>query len=174
MIDKFGKALITMFGIGYFKYAPGTLASFVTCIFYYIFFMNDLLIGSIYYYLILFVFLITIYSIISIDSLTSQFKKKDAKEIVIDEFIGQSIPLLFLSFVPLGFFVSFPLWLMQHYHEIMIFLCFLLFRFFDILKPFPINIVDQKMKNGLGVILDDILAGIYTTISLIIIIKLIV
>ena len=174
MIDKFGKALITMFGIGYFKYAPGTLASFVTCIFYYIFFMNDLLIGSIYYYLILFVFLITIYSIISIDNLTSHFKKKDAKEIVIDEFIGQSIPLLFLSFVPLGFFVSFPLWLMQHYHEIMIFLCFLLFRFFDILKPFPINIVDQKMKNGLGVILDDILAGIYTTISLIIIIKLIV
>ena len=102
--------------------------------------------------------------------MTSQFKKKDAKEIVIDEFVGQSIPLLFLSFVGLGFFLSLPNWIMQHYHEIMIFLCFLLFRFFDILKPFPINIVDQKMKNGLGVILDDILAGIYATISLIIII----
>ena len=169
MINKFGKALITMFGIGYFKYAPGTLASFVTCIIYYLLLINDL-IGSIFYYLILFLFLITIYSIISIDNLTSQFKKKDAKEIVIDEFIGQSIPLLFLSFVGLGFFLSLPSWIMQHYHEIMIFLCFLLFRFFDILKPFPINIVDQKMKNGLGVILDDILAGIYATISLIIII----
>ncbi len=169
MINKFGKALITMFGIGYFKYAPGTLASFVTCIIYYLLLINDL-IGSIFYYLILFLFLITIYSIISIDNLTSQFKKKDAKEIVIDEFVGQSIPLLFLSFVGLGFFLSLPNWIMQHYHEIMIFLCFLLFRFFDILKPFPINIVDQKMKNGLGVILDDILAGIYATISLIIII----
>ena len=161
MINKFGKALITMFGIGYFKYAPGTLASFVTCIFYYIFFMNDLLIGSIYYYLILFVFLITIYSIISIDNLTSHFKKKDSKEIVIDEFIGQSIPLFYLFSVAVAS------------HEIMIFLCFLLFRFFDILKPFPINIVDKKMKNGLGVILDDILAGIYATISLIIIILIV-
>ena len=78
MINKFGKALITMFGIGYFKYAPGTLASFVTCIIYYLLLINDL-IGSIFYYLILFLFLITIYSIISIDNLTSQFKKKDAK-----------------------------------------------------------------------------------------------
>ena len=127
MINKFGKALITMFGIGYFKYAPGTLASFVTCIIYYLLLINDL-IGSIFYYLILFLFLITIYSIISIDNLTSQFKKKDAKEIVIDEFIGQSIPLLFLSFVGLGFFLSLPSWIMQHYHEIMIFLCFLLQR----------------------------------------------
>jgi len=176
MINKFGKALITMFGIGYFKYAPGTLASFVTCIIYYILLINGL-IGSIFYYLILFLFLITIYSIISIDNLTSHFKKKDAKEIVIDEFIGQSITLLSLKFLlyesnlfayPFGLIFYFD----PYVSEITIFLCFLFFRFFDILKPFPINLVDKKMKNGLGVILDDIIAGIYATISLIIIIQL--
>ena len=49
-----------------------------------------------------------------------------------------------------------------------IFLAFFLFRFFDILKPFPINIIDKKMKNGLGVVLDDIIAGIYTSITILI------
>ena len=53
--------------------------------------------------------------------------------------------------------------------EVWIFLSFILFRFFDIVKPFPINIVDKKMKNGLGVMLDDIIAGIYSTIVIYII-----
>ena len=46
---------------------------------------------------------------------------------------------------------------------------FALFRFFDILKPYPINIIDKKMKNGLGIMLDDIIAAIYSTIAGIII-----
>ena len=41
-------------------------------------------------------------------------------------------------------------------------IAFLLFRFFDIFKPFPINLIDKKVKNGLGVVLDDVVAGIYT------------
>ena len=45
---------------------------------------------------------------------------------------------------------------------------FLLFRFFDIKKPFPINIFDSKFKNNFGVILDDVIAGLYTVITLII------
>ena len=42
---------------------------------------------------------------------------------------------------------------------------FLLFRLFDILKPFPINLIDKKLKNGFGVVLDDVLAGIFTAIT---------
>ena len=101
-----------------------------------------------------FLFLILlIYSIILIDKLSHHFKEKDPKEIVIDEFFGQSIPLVLMS----GYIISsgevYPF-----------FLAFILFRFFDIYKPFPINVVDKKMKNGLGVVLDDIVAGIYSTL----------
>ena len=51
-------------------------------------------------------------------------------------------------------------------------LAFLLFTFFDILKPYPINLIDRKIKNGLGVMLDDIVAGIFTTIIIYIIYSL--
>ena len=57
----------------------------------------------------------------------------------------------------------------NNYILIYILLSFILFRFFDILKPYPINIVDKKMKNGVGVMLDDIIAGIYSTIVIYII-----
>jgi phosphatidylglycerophosphatase A len=46
-----------------------------------------------------------------------------------------------------------------------------LFRFFDILKPYPIYIVDKNMKNGFGVVLDDVIAGIYSSIILLIIVS---
>jgi len=179
--DKFLKAMLTMFGIGYSKYAPGTLASFTTCIIYLLIFYlssNTLTLFLFYYnpeYVVYFLIIITISSINLIndhsfrDRFAKLFKKKDPNEIVIDEFIGQSIPIIsysFLSFFYVGsssdsFFIFFegrPFigWLITS---------FILFRFFDILKPFPINIIDKKMKNGLGIMLDDIIAGIYSTIA---------
>ena len=153
MMNKFGLSLLTMFGIGHIKYAPGTIASFITCLIYYFLFSIDV---NFYYFFLIFLILL-IYSIILIDKLSHHFKEKDPKEIVIDEFFGQSIPLVLMS----GYIISsgevYPF-----------FLAFILFRFFDIYKPFPINIVDQKMKNGLGVMLDDIIAGIYTSITILI------
>ena len=47
---------------------------------------------------------------------------------------------------------------------ILIVLSFIFFRFFDILKPYPINLIDKKMKNGLGVMLDDVIAGIFSAL----------
>ena len=87
-----------MFGIGYFRYAPGTAASFVTCIIFYLFWISNfpLLKGKLYIVCILLIILV--YSIIITDKLSYLFKKKDPKEIVIDEFIGQSIPLTFYFF----------------------------------------------------------------------------
>ena len=153
MIDKIGLALLTLFGIGHIKYAPGTVASFVTCLIYY----PLILIKINFIYLLIIFLILLIYSIIIIDKLSHHFKEKDPKEIVIDEFIGQSIPLIFMSE-----------YIISSKNPLLFFLAFFLFRFFDILKPFPINIIDKKMKNGLGVVLDDIIAGIYTSITILI------
>ena len=46
-------------------------------------------------------------------------------------------------------------------------ICFVLFRFFDIAKPFPVNFFDKKFKNSFGVIMDDVCAGLYVVLSLI-------
>ena len=101
--------------------------------------------------------IILILSIIFINKYSSNFTRIDAKEIVIDEFLGQSIPILLL-YHPIQKGDPESAWL-----YLLIF--FILFRFFDILKPFPINLVDKKMKNGFGVVLDDLLAGIYVLIT---------
>ncbi len=161
MIDKFGKAFLTMFGIGYFKYAPGTAASIVTCIIYF------LIAGRLNFtYVIIFLIVVSLYSIILIDKI---YKKKDAKEIVIDEFIGQSIPFVFISFFINPYFDGlaskiFEAIIFTGYIEITLASLFF-FRIFDILKPFPINLIDKKIKNGFGVIFDDIVAGILAGIS---------
>merc|ERR1712127_689978 len=97
------------------------------------------------------------------DRLKKKFTDIDAKEIVIDEFIGQAIPILtiysILNFREIGYFIFYTL------------ISFILFRFFDILKPYPIYIVDKNMKNGFGVVLDDVIAGIYSSIILLIIVS---
>jgi phosphatidylglycerophosphatase A len=90
MYKKFNLLILTMFGLGNSRYAPGTVASFVTCLLY-IFLFNykvNILI------LIGLVSLIFLYSIVILDELKNSFSEIDAKEIVIDEFVGQSIPLL--------------------------------------------------------------------------------
>ena len=153
MMNKFGLSLLTMFGIGHIKYAPGTMASFITCLIYYFLFSIDV---NFYYFFLIFL-------IILIDKLSHHFKEKDPKEIVIDEFFGQSIPFVIVMFI-----YTMPhteTWTRNLEFEVYyFFLFFILFRFFDIYKPFPINIIDKKMKNGFGVMLDDIIAGVYTFI----------
>ena len=172
MIDKIGVSILTMFGVGYFKYAPGTAASFITCVIYYIFLIAGFSLHNNKIYLVCFLIIVFFYSIIIIYKLSRLFKKKDPKEIVIDEFFGQSIPLFFY------FLIARFQWITKRGQvdydtflenpELWIFLSFILFRIFDIFKPYPINIIDKKVKNGLGVMLDDIIAGIYATIIVII------
>ena len=171
MIDKIGKSILTMFGIGYFKFAPGTVASFITCLIFYLLASIDGINQIIFPY-IFFLIIIFIYSTILIDKI---YKKEDSKEIVIDEFIGQSIPLLAIStsnelnIKLIVFLNNVSSQLGVYWFEMWILISFILFRFFDILKPFPINFIDKKIKNSFGVILDDIVAGIFATISLYII-----
>ena len=188
--EKFLKAMLTMFGIGYFKNASGTLASFVTCVIYFLIYMSsfsqfNISLFLLHYnpeYVVWFLIIITISSINLIndrsfrDKFAKLFKKReiadkisDPKEIVIDEFIGQSIPIIsyyyFQFFVANDSFKNATIFFNLEPFIPWIITSFILFRFFDILKPYPINIIDKKMKNGLGIMLDDIIAGIYSTIA---------
>ena len=80
---------------------------------------------------------------------------------VIDEFIGQSIPI-YLYEVAHGS--------EKNSEEAILFYIyiFILFRFFDIKKPYPVNFFDKKYKNSFGVIFDDVIAGLYVVLTLII------
>jgi phosphatidylglycerophosphatase A len=146
-----------MFALGKSKYAPGTVASFVTFLIF-IFFYNikiNILV------LITGVSLVFVYSVYSIDRFNKYFNEVDSSEIVIDEFVGQSIPILTIyKLLPSGKIDIFILYTL---------IGFFLFRIFDITKPYPANKIDKHMKNGFGVMLDDVVAGVYSSIVLIII-----
>ena len=146
-----------MFGIGKLKKIPGSYASLITTIFLFFLFHilnfspNIVLIG------IIIIFLISLYAV---NIFIKKLDNKDPKEVVIDEFIGQSIPI-YLYEISHGTEKSTD--------EAIIFyaVCFVLFRFFDIKKPFPVSFFDRNFKNSFGVIMDDVCAGLYVVLSLI-------
>lgn len=140
--------LATWFGTGFFKPAPGTwgsLASIPPALILFSFQgIEAIIIG------ILIIFAIGLWA-------TRVFEKQtgahDHKMIVIDEAAGQWIALL----VPLHF---------SGVTLLGISLAFVLFRFFDIMKPWPIGLIDKKLKGPAGVMLDDIFAGLFAGIIL--------
>ena len=146
-----------MFGIGKIKMIPGTVGSLTTIIILYVMF-HILSISS--NFILLGLIIIFIYSFFAVTNYTENIENKDPKEIVIDEFIGQSIPI-YLYEISHGTEKS-P-------NEAIIFyaICFVLFRFFDIKKPFPVSFFDRNFKNSFGVIMDDVCAGLYVVLSLI-------
>ena len=157
MIKSFNTLFVTMFGIGKIKMIPGTVGSLATIIILFILF-HALNISSNLILLVLIV--IFIYSFSAVASHTKNSENKDPKEIVIDEFIGQSIPI-YLYEISHGTEKSTD--------EAIIFyaVCFVLFRFFDIKKPFPVSFFDRNFKNSFGVIMDDVCAGLYVVLSII-------
>ena len=157
MIKTFNKLFVTMFGLGKIPKVPGTFGSLTTIIILYILFhilnlsSNLILIGLI---------VIFIFSFLAVTSYIKNSENKDPKEVIIDEFIGQSIPI-YLYEISHGTEKSAD--------EAIIFygICFILFRFFDIVKPFPVSFIDRNFKNSFGVIMDDVCAGFYVVLSLI-------
>jgi phosphatidylglycerophosphatase A len=158
MIKIFNYLFVTFFGIGSLRFAPGTIASFVTTIFLYSLFHIINLSNNV---ILIALILIFIYSFYAVNEYIKDRENKDPKEIVIDEFIGQSIPI-YLYEVAHGSIKS-PQEAGLFYTYI-----FILFRYFDIKKPFPVNYFDKKFKNSFGVILDDVVAGLYVVLTLII------
>ena len=145
MKSNFYKSISTCFGLGYISPLPGTLTSFLTVI----------IIWTIQTHLslqvtILFILFVTLIGYISVEKNTDN--KNDPKEIVIDEFIGQSLVLVLL---PLTY---------QNY-----ILGFVFFRFFDIYKPIPIKYFEKKYQNAFGVIFDDVIAAGYALLAIYII-----
>ena len=157
MIKILNTLFVTMFGLGKIPKIPGTFGSLVTVVILYIFFhvinltSNIVLVGLI---------IIFIFSFSAVAAHIKDNENKDPKEVVIDEFIGQSIPI-YLYEISHGTNKSAD--------EAIIFycVCFVLFRFFDIAKPFPVNFFDKNFKNSFGVIMDDVCAGFYVVLSLI-------
>ena len=141
MLDKFNLLIFTFFYVGKLP-ASGTFASLLTLFVYYffIFFFSNIIFISIF-------IIITVYSFFFLKNILKKFNDKDPKEIVIDEFIGQSIPLLICG-----------------NDIVLILISFIIFRIFDIFKIFPANIFDKKINGSIGIIGDDIIAGLYTLI----------
>ena len=155
MMNKFNLLFITFFKIGKIKFAPGTIASFITCLLFLLF------VNLFNIVILLFcTLLIALYSFIAINNSFDSFDSNDPQEIVIDEVVGQMLPLLSIPIYETLYNAP------QEYYCIV---AFILFRLFDIWKPFPINYIDINTEGALGIMLDDILAGIYTIIILIII-----
>ena len=138
--------------IGKIKYAPGTFASLASCL---------LFLLLIIFFDFTFIFFITLiifsYSFIAINNSFDEFKSDDPQEIVVDEVAGQLLSLLAIPIYE----TLYPLPIIYYCIA-----SFILFRLFDVLKPYPVNFVDDNVKGALGIMLDDVLAAFYSIIFL--------
>ena len=157
MLNKINFLFVSLFGIGKIKKIPGSLASLATTLFLFFLFHILNVSPNIVLFAIIIIFFISLYAVkIFIKDLTN----KDPKEVVIDEFIGQSIPVCLYEVahdIPKDSDDALKFYLIM----------FVLFRFFDIAKPFPLSYFDKNFKNSFGVIMDDVCAGLYVVLVLV-------
>jgi phosphatidylglycerophosphatase A len=157
MIKNFNSLFVTMFGLGKIRFMPGTFGSLATIIIlYYLFHVLNISSSIVFMGLII----IFVYSFYAISEHIKDRENKDPSEIIIDEFLGQSIPI-YLYEISHG--------TTKDGSEAIVYysLFFILFRYFDIMKPFPVNFFDKNFKNTFGVIMDDICAGFYVVLTLV-------
>ena len=157
MIKIINTLFVTMFFLGKVPKIPGTFGSLATIIILYLFFHIFNLSSNL---ILIFLIVVIILSFLAVSLHIKDNENKDPKEVIIDEFIGQSIPI-YLYEISHGTEKS--------ANDALFFygVCFVLFRFFDIVKPFPVNFFDKNFKNSFGVIMDDVCAGLYVVLSLI-------
>jgi phosphatidylglycerophosphatase A len=158
MIKTINYLFVTCFGIGSIRFAPGTITSLITTIFLYSLFHIVNLSSNTILIILLLVFIFSFYAV---SEYIKHNENKDPKEVVVDEFIGQSIPI-YLYEISHG--------TIKNSQEAVLFYLyiFILFRYFDIKKPFPVSFFDKKFKNSFGVIIDDVAAGLYVVFTLIV------
>jgi len=135
------KTIATFFGVGYFPLAPGTVTSAIIVLLYKLYLHK--LSWPLY---LLILFLLFFLGIFTSASYSSELNDKDPRKITMDEAVGQLLVLFRMG-------KAWPLLLAG----------FLLFRFFDVIKIYPIKKVEALPK-GWGIMMDDILAAIYAGI----------
>ena len=157
MINQINFLFVTLFGIGKIKKIPGSFASLATTLF--LFFLFHILNISPNFILIsvIIIFFISLYAV---NHFIKDLDNKDPKEIVIDEFIGQSIPICLYEIAHEG---------TKETNKVLMFYftMFILFRIFDIVKPYPVSYYDKNFKNSFGIIMDDVCAGLYVVAILV-------
>ena len=157
MIDKINFLFVTLFGIGKIKKIPGSVASLATTISLF-FLLHVLKIPA--NFILVFVIIIFFISLYAVNIFIKDLDNKDPKEVVIDEFIGQSIPICLYEIAHEG---------SKETSQVLTsyFIMFILFRIFDIVKPYPVSYYDKNFKNSFGVIMDDVAAGLYVVAVLV-------
>ena len=147
--NKVSHVLATCFGVGSIPFAPGTWGSlFAVLLIYNIAFLQE--------WITLATVLIVAFSWLVCVEVHKE-TKSDSSEIVIDEFAGMFVACMFINhdFISLVF-------------------AFLFFRFFDIVKPWPISWIDKNIKNGPGILIDDLLAGLFAGVLMLSIFKIVI
>jgi len=134
-------SIATGFGVGYSPLAPGTAGTIMGVLIAYFLFGGNLL------FLFLAISILFIIGIAAGSFVEREQKSKDPSIVVVDEIVGMWISLLFVPHFWWSFLIAFAL-----------------FRLFDVLKPFPANSI-QKLKGGLGIMMDDVVAGVYALIG---------
>lgn len=141
VLDKISLFLATGAGIGLIPVAPGTFGSIPGIPL--AFLLSSL---SLFNGLLMIIFIIAI-AVITAERTAKLKGVKDPGMVIIDEIAGMTVALAWLPFGPVTIISQ-----------------FLLFRFFDILKPFPINFLEKRLPGGWGIVMDDIVAGIIANI----------
>ena len=157
MINQINFLFVTLFGIGKISKIPGSVASLVTTLFLFFLFHILNIQPNIILISVIIIFFISLYAV---NIFIKDLDNKDPKEIVIDEFIGQSIPICLYEIAHEG---------TKETNQVLTFyfIMFILFRIFDIVKPYPISYYDKNFKNSFGVIMDDVCAGLYVVAVLV-------
>ena len=158
-LKKPSHLISTFFGVGLLPFAPGTWGSLVALLLFYLLIFFQLSFSVFTLILLLF----SLISIITCEIATKNLTNRDQKSIVVDEISGLWTSFLFIPLLGLYDFSNSE-W--QEGTFLATFILFLSFRFFDILKPHPISFVDRNFKTGFGIVLDDLVAGVFAGLSL--------
>ena len=156
-MNRLNFLFVTLFGIGKLKKIPGSYASLATTIFLFFLFHILNFKPNIILIAVIIIFFISLYAV---NIFIKDLDNKDPKEVVIDEFIGQSLPICLYEIAHES---------IKETSEVLTFyfIMFVLFRIFDIVKPYPVSYYDKNFKNSFGVIMDDVCAGLYVVAVLV-------
>jgi len=157
MFNRINFLFVTLCGIGKVSKIPGSVASMATTLFLFFLFHILNISPNIILIAVIIIFFISLYAV---NIFIKDLNNKDPKEVVIDEFIGQSIPICLYEIAHEG---------TKETSNILMFyfIMFVLFRIFDIAKPYPVSYYDKNFKNSFGVIMDDVCAGLYVVAVLV-------